>query len=80
MMAHKESPQEFYGRLERCMTNRTPTEDQVGRIEDVRMIGKRMAGIIATNCKSGRMRSVAATKLEECVMWAVKAIVLEDGE
>lgn len=75
-----ESPSMFYERLVVSLTNHSPTEDQIAYIEDVREIGKRLAAVIAESCPSGRMRSVAATKLEECVMWAVKAIVVEGAE
>ena len=38
---------------------------------------------IALRCKPSREKSLAMTKLEECVMWAVKALALHgrwDGE
>lgn len=68
---------QFYERLVRSLTNQTPDEAQIVAIEDVRLIGKRMAAIIAEVCPAGREKSLAGTHLEETVMWAVKAIILQ---
>lgn len=67
----------FLERLERSLTNQKPTTEQLQRIEDLRQVAKSLALAIVGLCPSSRERSLAATHLEETVMWAVKAIALE---
>ena len=64
-------------RLERSMTNHTPSAEQIERIENLRDAAKGLAWSLANECPESRERSLAATHLEEVVMWAVKSIVLE---
>jgi hypothetical protein len=64
-------------RLEDSMTNHTPSKEQLDRIEDLRDQARALAWELAANCPESRERSLAATHLEECLMWAVKSIVLE---
>jgi len=68
---------ELYQRLANSMTNHTPSPEQVERIEALRDAGKVLAWDIANSCPLSRERSIAATHLEDCIMWAVKSIVLE---
>lgn len=63
--------------LQRSMTNIPPTEQQIERIESTRDAAKDLGRRIIDNCADGRERSLALTHLEDAVMWAVKAIVLE---
>ena len=51
-----------------------PKNDQVGRYISIREKAKELAYIIDELCPDSRERSLAMTKLEECVMWANAAI------
>ena len=72
-----ENSDQMYDRLARSLTNVTPTDDGIERIEKVREAGRELAYALAWFCPDSRERSLAATHLEETVMWAVKSIVLE---
>lgn len=61
----------------RSLTNVAPSEEQIQRIESLRGWAKDYASAIMRHVPEGRERSLAKTKLEESVMWAVKAIALE---
>lgn len=63
--------------LERSLTNVTPSQEQLDRILIIRALGKELGKAVILNAPNGRERSFALTHLEETVMWAVKAIVLE---
>ena len=63
--------------LHLSMTNIKPNEEQINRIENVRAVAKVLGETIHKNCPVSRPRSLAFTKLEESLMWAVKSIVLE---
>lgn len=63
--------------FERSLTNVTPSQEQLDRILIVRALGKELGKAVILNALNGRERSLALTHLEECIMWAVKAIVLE---
>jgi hypothetical protein len=71
---------ERYDQLLRSLTNQTPTKGQVDRIEDVRDAAKKCGREILAATPTSREQSLALTHLEETVMWAVKAIVLEEEE
>lgn len=58
------------------LTNHTPSEAQVSRIEDLRSHAKVLATRIIESQPASRERSLALTHLEDAVMWAVKGIVL----
>lgn len=66
-------------RLERSMTNQTPTPEQVGRIEELRSAAKFFGAEIILRCPSSPDRTHALRQLEDALMWAVKAIVLEEA-
>lgn len=61
-------------------TYQRPDEEQVERIETLRMKLLDMAWDIEKYCLPGRERSIALTKLEEVMMWANAAIVREDKD
>ena len=61
----------------KSFTNITPEGDQIKRIEDVRKYYKDTATVICTLIARSPERTIALRKLEESVMYAVKAIVLE---
>ena len=67
-------------RIERSLTNQSPTEEMVNRIERLREVGKLLGEGIILHTEPSREQSLALTHLEETVMWAVKAIVLEERE
>lgn len=64
--------------LLKSMTNVTPNEEQIIRIEKVRESYKEVAMTLYENCKSNRNLSIAITELENSLMRAVKSICLED--
>lgn len=66
-----------YERVAASLTNQTPTAVGVARIERVRSAAKELALQMDACCPDSRESSLAFTKLEETVMWAVKSIVLE---
>jgi len=51
-----------------------PKEGQVEKYTDLREEAKHLALLINTHCPQSREKSLAITKLEECVMWANAAI------
>ena len=66
--------------IENNFTYHTPKVDQVGRYISIREKAKELAYMIDELCPESRERSLAMTKLEECVMWANAAIARnEDG-
>jgi hypothetical protein len=67
-----------YEYLERSMTNIKPDENKIKRIEDLRVAFKAAGKILFEVCSDSRERSIAITKLEESLMWAIKCIVIED--
>lgn len=55
-----------------------PSEISIERIRELRTAAIRFAALIVMTQKNSRNRSLALTNLEQCVMWAVKGVVLED--
>ena len=55
-------------------TYHAPKEDQIERYNALRSEAKDLALRIEALCPDSRERSIAFTKLEECVMWANAAI------
>lgn len=49
-------------------------DDQPARYTEIRRRGKALAVYMQRNCPPTRERSLALTKLEECVMWANASI------
>lgn len=64
-------------KVERSLTNITPSAEQVQRIEALRQSAKDFASDLITLTLPSREQSLAITHLEETVMWAVKGIILE---
>ena len=66
--------------INRSLTNHPPESDAVvRRFEQVRQAAKHLGIAIAEATPPGREQSLAVTHLEETVMWAVKAIALNQG-
>ena len=51
---------------------------QIERVEKLRAYARNLGTEITKECWDSREKSLALTKLEECVMWAVKSIALEE--
>jgi hypothetical protein len=68
---------EDYINFEKSFTNVTPEGDQIERIERIRETYKETLGLIIDSCDRTPVRTIALRKLEESLMYAVKAIVLE---
>ena len=62
------------------MTNQTPDEDQIERIERMREIFRQAASMVYVNCPRSRERSLAITGLEDALMWTVASIAREKWE
>jgi len=60
--------------IARNFTYHPPKGNQAIRYEQIRDSGHDLAGIINERCPDSREKSLAMTKLEECVMWANAAI------
>lgn len=63
--------------VDRSLSHQVPSSDGVKRIEFLREVAKSFAEAIETHTPVCRERSLAITKLEESLMWAVKSVVLE---
>lgn len=51
-------------------------EDQTEKSDEIRDAAEDLEAIIAMRCAPSREKSLAMTKLEECAMWANKALAL----
>jgi hypothetical protein len=54
------------------------TKEQQNRIDVVRSSFSKMYDVIDINCKKNREVSLALTKLEEALFWAIKGITREE--
>jgi hypothetical protein len=61
-------------RIENNFTYHSPKEDQPERYEAIRQNAKSLAFLLVDLCPDSRERSLALTKLEECVFWANASI------
>lgn len=68
--------EEQKARLEYSLTNIKPTDGAIVDIETLREEAKSFGYHILEFVPDSREKSLAITKLEEAVMWAVKGIVL----
>jgi hypothetical protein len=55
-------------------TYHPPKEGQPGKYEGLRNKGWDLAEMINSLCRDSREKSLAMTKLEECIMWANASI------
>lgn len=65
-----------YEHLLISLTNHRPDDATIGRIEELRADAKRLGERIIELSPYSREQSLALTHLEDCIMWAVKAMVL----
>lgn len=56
------------------LTNHTPNEEGIRRIEQLRRDAKQLVASIINNCPAGRERSLALTLAEQSSMYAVAAV------
>lgn len=69
--------------ITRNFTYHAPHGDQPARFELLRSTARELAVTIQCECPESREKSLAFTKLEECIMWANAAIArneIEGGE
>ena len=74
--------QEQLEKVEWNLTNHPPQTDQVKmRMESIRAQAKGLANAIATDVPTSHEKSLAQTRIEEAVMWAMAALARrqEDG-
>jgi hypothetical protein len=64
--------------INRSLTNHTPSTNAIEQIESIRRTGKSLALVVVGHTETSRESSLALTKIEEAVMWAVKAVILDD--
>ena len=57
-----------------------PVSDQASRYNMLRGKAKEFATLIDMCCPESREKSLAMTKLEECVMWANKSIATNEHQ
>ena len=60
--------------LENRFTYHAPKDGQQEHCERIRYKAKMLAAYINEKCPESREKSIALTKLEECVMWANASI------
>lgn len=70
--------EERFASFERSATNHKPSDDAINSIERLRTIAKGFAAVIIEESDPSRESSLALTHLEEVVMWAVKAVILDE--
>ena len=67
--------------IENNFTYHAPKGDQLERYTLIRKTAKILADLIECNCPNSREKSIAMTKLKDCVIWANASIARnEDGE
>lgn len=66
-------------KVKKSLTNIKPNEEKLKRIEALRESYKDIVNSLSENCNDSRELSIAITKLEESLMWAVKSIILEEN-
>lgn len=64
--------------LDKRFTYQPPLPGQVDRFKSIRHGAKQLAELIVTQTPESREQSLALTNLEQAVMWANKAIAMED--
>lgn len=63
--------------IDHSLSYHNPDPEMVKEIEKVRDAAKLFANILLIVVPDGRCKAIAQTKVEECAMWAVKGVVLE---
>ncbi len=68
-----------YTQLMSSLSHHGPSVEAQKEIEELRVAAKDLAVVIQGQTPEGRCKSLAYTKLEECLMWAVKGVVVPNG-
>ena len=64
--------------LENVFSYHSPKNDQPVKYETIRKHARNFATYIAEECPDSREKSIAITKLQECVMWANASIAINE--
>ena len=76
-MAYREMTlEEKIQELNESLTNQSPDEEQIKKIESIRESYKKTGESILRNCPNSRNLSIAITALEESLHRAIKSIIL----
>ena len=62
--------------LNKTFTYQAPNSNQIDKYSKLRLFAKEFANLIDELCPESREKSLAITKLQECVMWANASIAL----
>lgn len=65
--------------IQKSLTNITPRQNAINRIENIRDKFKKLVVDICYNSPEGREQDIGIQKLEESLMWIIKGIVLNDN-
>ena len=66
--------------IENRFTYHSPNESRVKKYSTIRDNAKGLAHMLNDRCPDSREKSLALTKLEECVFWANAAIARNEEE
>lgn len=66
--------------IARNLTYHKPTDEQDSLYQSIRAKGRELAELIEDKCPGSREKSLAMTKLEECVMWANASVARNISE
>jgi hypothetical protein len=76
-MAYREMTlEEKIKELNESLTNQSPDEEQIRKIESIRESYKKTGEAILRNCPNSHNLSIAITALEESLHRAIKSIIL----
>ena len=67
-------------KLHRSLTNHSPSPEQIERIEEIRSHAKAYGEAFLAAGGPSREAALAMTALEESTMWAVKSVILNEGD
>ncbi len=62
--------------LDKSLTNQSPSAESIEKIEALREKAKELGKLIIETTPTSREQSIALNHYEDAIMWAVKAIVL----
>lgn len=65
-------------RIETAFKSIPLDKDQLARCASLRKLSENLASVIHEACPKSREKSLAQTKLEECLMWAIKSIAVNE--